>query len=112
PDASLFPHRAWRRLTARQLRADADGAGMYAHPAGHRGPREARGRHIGISRGVVATPEDVTVTNGTQQGLDVVARALLAPGDRVAVEDPGYGLPRWLLESRGARGGGVPGGRE
>jgi GntR family transcriptional regulator/MocR family aminotransferase len=108
PDASLFPHRAWRRLTARQLRADADGAGMYAHPAGHRGLREAVARHIGISRGVVATPEDVTVTNGTQQGLDVVARALLAPGDRVAVEDPGYGLPRWLFESLGARVVGVP----
>jgi GntR family transcriptional regulator / MocR family aminotransferase len=108
PDASLFPHRAWRRLTARQLRADATEAGMYAHPAGHRGLREAVARHIGISRGVVATADDVTITNGTQQGLDVVARTLLAPGDRVAVEDPGYGLPRWLFESLGARVVGVP----
>src|SRR5262245_39707561 len=37
PDASLFPHRTWRRLTARQLRADSAGKGMYAHPSGHRG---------------------------------------------------------------------------
>jgi DNA-binding transcriptional MocR family regulator len=31
------------------------------------------------------------VTNGTQQAVDMVARVLLAPGDRVAVESPGTG---------------------
>jgi hypothetical protein len=36
---------------------------------------------------------------GTQQAIDVVARVLLEPGDRVAVEAPGYGPPRRLLAS-------------
>jgi GntR family transcriptional regulator/MocR family aminotransferase len=49
------------------------------------------------------TAEDVTIVNGTQQGLDVVARTLLASGDRVAVEDPGYRMVRWLFESMGTR---------
>jgi GntR family transcriptional regulator / MocR family aminotransferase len=44
----------------------------------------------------------VVVTNGTQQAVDLVARVLLAPGDRVAVETPGYGPPRRLLASLGA----------
>jgi GntR family transcriptional regulator/MocR family aminotransferase len=108
PDASLFPHDAWRRLMVRQLRSDVVRAGLYGHPAGHRDLREAIARHIGIARGVEASAEDVTVTSGTQQALDVVARVLLAPGDRVAVEDPGYPPPRRLFESLGMRVRGVP----
>jgi GntR family transcriptional regulator/MocR family aminotransferase len=108
PDASLFPHEAWRRFMARELRFEAVSAGVYGHPAGHRGLREAIARHIGISRGVRASADDITVTSGAQQALDIVARALLSPGDRVAVEDPGYPPPRLLFKSLGARVHGVP----
>jgi GntR family transcriptional regulator / MocR family aminotransferase len=108
PDARLFPYQTWRRLLARELRPDAVGSGGYADPAGHPGLRQAIARHIGVARGVQATAEDVLVTNGTQQAIDLVARVLLAPGDRVAVEDPCYGPPRRLLASLGARVAGVP----
>jgi GntR family transcriptional regulator/MocR family aminotransferase len=102
PDASLFPHEAWRRLMASQLRSEAVGATVYDHPAGNRRLRDAIVRHIGISRGVETAADDVTVTNGTQQALDIVARVLLSPGDQVAVEDPGYAPARWALEALGA----------
>jgi GntR family transcriptional regulator/MocR family aminotransferase len=108
PDASLFPYRTWRRLLGRELRPEAVGPGVYGHPAGHPGLREAIARHIGISRGVACSADDVSVTDGTQQALDVVARAFLAPGDRVAVEDPCYTPAKWLFESLGARVVGVP----
>jgi GntR family transcriptional regulator / MocR family aminotransferase len=108
PDPTLFPHETWRRLMSREMRSGADTAGVYAHPAGHSGLREAIIRHIGISRGVVASAEDVVITSGTQQAIDIIARVLLAPGDRVAVEDPGYSPPRRLLESLGLRVMGVP----
>jgi GntR family transcriptional regulator / MocR family aminotransferase len=108
PDARLFPYRTWRRLLARELRADAVGSGAYADPAGHPSLRQAIAHHIGVARGVQATAEDVVVTNATQQAVDIVARVLLAPGDRVAVEDPCYGPPRRLLASLGARVTGVP----
>jgi GntR family transcriptional regulator / MocR family aminotransferase len=107
PDASLFPHEAWRRLMARQLRAEAIGPTVYDNPAGNRRLREAIARHIGVSRGVEASADDVTVTNGTQQALDVVARVLLSSGDHVAVEDPGYVPARWVFEGLGARVHGV-----
>jgi len=108
PDASLFPFEAWRRLMARQLRAGAVGRGIYQEPAGHPDLREAIARHIAIARGIQATADDITITNGSQQAMDVVARALLAPGDRAAVEDPGYSPPRWLLQSLRVRLQGVP----
>jgi len=108
PDASLFPHDRWRRLLARELRSEEVASGIYAHPSGHRGLREAIARHIGIARGVNASPDDVTITSGIQQAIDVVARVLLKPGDRVAIEDPCYPAPRRLFESLGARVVGVP----
>jgi GntR family transcriptional regulator/MocR family aminotransferase len=101
PDASLFPFETWRRLTSEQLRAEAIGKGIYAHPAGHPGLRQAIARHIALARGVLTTLDDVVITSGTQQALDVVARTLLAPGDAIAVEDPGYAPPRSLFRSLG-----------
>jgi GntR family transcriptional regulator/MocR family aminotransferase len=50
----------------------------------------------------------VLLTNGAQQGLDVVARGVLDPGDVVAAEDPGYTAAVRLFASHGARVVGVP----
>lgn len=108
PDETLFPHRAWRRLVARELRAASFASGVYAHPAGHAGLREGLARHLGVSRGVRAAAEDIVITNGAQQALDVIARTLIAPGDTVAMEDPGYQPPRRIFDSLGARVVGVP----
>ncbi len=112
PDASLFPHRAWRRLMSRALRTDGADAGRYGDPQGHRSLREAIARHIGVSRGVATSADDVSVTNGTQQALDILARVLLKPGDSVAIEDPGYPPPRRLFRALGMRVVGVPVDRE
>ena len=107
PDASLFPHETWRRLLMRELRAQVATAGVYDDSGGHRGLREAIARHVGVARGVHVSAADVTITNGAQQAIDLIARALVAPGDRVAVEDPGYAPPRYLFSSLGARVQGV-----
>ncbi len=107
PDGSLFPQRAWRRAVAEQLRSSSAADGVYGDPAGHPGLREAIARHVGASRGVTASADNLTITNGTQQALDIVVRALLAPGDRIAVENPGYKPARVLFESLGARVAGV-----
>ena len=101
PDFSRFPYESWRRLTASELRLGGVGRAKYGEPAGHPALRAAIARHIGVSRAVRATADDIIVTNGFQQAMDVIARVLLAPGDRVAVEDPGYPPPRGLLETMG-----------
>ena len=76
---------------------------MYGHPAGHLALRELIVHRLGIARAVEATADDVTITSGTQQALDVIARVLLTPGDRVAVEDPGYLPARHVFRAAGAR---------
>jgi GntR family transcriptional regulator / MocR family aminotransferase len=108
PDARLFPHRTWRRLLGREFRPSSAGRAGYGRPAGHVELREAIVRQLGISRGVSADADDVVVTNGTQQAVDLIARVLLTSGDRVAVEDPGYGPPRRLFGSLGLRVAAVP----
>lgn len=107
-DPALFPQRAWYRAVSGALGPGETTMGVYEDPAGHRPLRAAIARQIGFSRGVEATADDVFITSGTQQALDVLARTLLAPGDTIAVEDPGYLPPRYLFESLGLKVAKVP----
>jgi GntR family transcriptional regulator / MocR family aminotransferase len=108
PDTARFPYETWRRLLGRELRASGSAGQPYGDPAGHEGLREAIVRHLGVARSVSGRAEEVVVTNGTQQALDLVVRVLLEPGDRVAVEDPGYTPPWHLFRSLGLDVTGVP----
>ena len=103
PDVRLFPFETWRRFVSRELRLSAAGNMSYGDAAGHPGLRAAIARHVGVSRGVKADADAVLVTSGAQQAIDLTARALLEPGDCVAVEEPGYPPPRLLMQSLGAR---------
>lgn len=64
--------------------------------------REAIARHQSI-HGVSARGQDLLVLSGSQQGLDLLARVLLDPGDLVLVEEPTFFCARQIFESRGAR---------
>ncbi|HEX2133908.1 MAG TPA: PLP-dependent aminotransferase family protein [Actinophytocola sp.] len=108
PDVRLFPMAAWRRLVARELRELDPADAGYGDPAGHAGLRAAIARHVGLSRSVLVGADDVVVTQGAQQALDLVGRVLVSPGDRVAVEEPGYPPARALFAALGARVVGVP----
>ncbi len=100
PDPTLFPLRHWRQSVAATLHSPPDG---YGDPAGVPALRRSLSRWVGRSRGVEATAEQVTVTAGAQQAIDLVARVVLRPGDRVAVEDPGYTPVGRLLAALGLR---------
>ncbi|MFC4783852.1 MocR-like pyridoxine biosynthesis transcription factor PdxR [Nocardioides sp. MAHUQ-72] len=112
PEAGLFPFETWRALLAAEVRAGAHSPGTYADPGGHPPLRAAIARYLALSRGVGADPEDVLVTHGTQQALDLVTRVLLEPGDVVAVEDPGYPSAHAVFSAHGARVVPVPVDRE
>jgi len=107
PDAALFPYDTWRRLLARQIRPSLLNTD-YGDPAGHPKLRAAIARYVAVSRGVNAGTDDVLITNGAQQAFDLIARVLIEPGMRVAVEEPGYPPPRLLFESLGARVSAIP----
>jgi GntR family transcriptional regulator/MocR family aminotransferase len=108
PDKLLFPFETWRRLVGRELRPTAMETVDYGDPAGQPGLRASIARHIGVSRSVHASADDVLVTNGAQQALDTIGRVLIEPGTCVALEEPGYPPARYLFRSLGARVVGVP----
>ncbi|MFL6674746.1 MAG: PLP-dependent aminotransferase family protein [Massilia sp.] len=89
PGLDLFPFEVWRRLEARYLRRGGPDLG-YADAAGYRPLRELLCAYLRASRGVDCTPEQVVITSGSQQALYLLAQLLLAPGDGVWVESPGY----------------------
>ncbi|MGK4595969.1 PLP-dependent aminotransferase family protein [Amycolatopsis sp. w19] len=103
PDPALFPLRTWRRLVSQALRPSLLPPSGYADPAGLEALRMAIARHIGAARSVRAGVEDVLVTQGAQQALDLIGRVLIEPGTRVAVEDPGYPPAERLFAAHGAR---------
>lgn len=59
-------------------------------------------------RGVSADPEEVMVVSGSQQGIDVLSRVLIDPGDVVVAEDPSYFPAITAFRAAGARVIGIP----
>ncbi len=100
--------RAYRRVLSR---GPAELLG-YGDPRGHLRLRAALADMLALSRGLAASADDLVVTRGSQMALHLVARAIVSPGDLVAVESFGY-RPAWeALRSAGARLVGVPVDRE
>jgi GntR family transcriptional regulator / MocR family aminotransferase len=103
PALEAFPHTIWQRLLARRYRQSWQELFGYQDAAGYRPLREAIAAYLGVARGVRCAPEQVIVTSGAQQALDMIARLLLQAGDAVWVEDPGYFGARWAFQGAGLR---------
>lgn len=101
PDWDTFPRPVWGRLTARQVRERSEELASYGDPAGYRPLREAVAAHLGQTRGVRCSAEQVVVVNGSQQGADLLIRLFLNPGDHAALEDPGYAGAALTLQAHG-----------
>jgi 2-aminoadipate transaminase len=89
PTETTFPWEAFRAIADDLLRGQQGAVLQYGATRGYRPLLESI-TTIMASRGVACTPDRLTVTNGSQQGLDLVARVLLDPGDVVLVELPSY----------------------
>jgi GntR family transcriptional regulator/MocR family aminotransferase len=99
---SHFPFDTWRRCINHALRLQMRGRGEYHDCAGEQDLRLAVSRYLAFNRAVVSNWQDVIVTQGAQQALDLVARAVVRPGDVVAMEDPGYPPARASFAALGA----------
>jgi GntR family transcriptional regulator / MocR family aminotransferase len=102
PAPDLFPVQAWARCTTRVMQPLAGELSSYPPPQGLLVLREQIAAHLAATRGLVADPGCIVVTNGTQQALRTAADLLLDPGDPVWVEDPGYIAGRGALLAAGA----------
>src|SRR5262249_10423488 len=82
----------WRSLTHRAVRRLGPNDLGYADPAGLAELRANICDYLRVARAVRCEPDQIVITAGTQQAIDIALRVLLAPADEVWVEDPGYPL--------------------
>ncbi|OWT71547.1 MULTISPECIES: PLP-dependent aminotransferase family protein [unclassified Achromobacter] len=97
PALDAFPRKIWARLGARHLRAAQPPDLAYPAPGGLASLRQAIAAYLHMARGIACAPKQVFVTSGYNASMQLAVHALLQPGARAWVEDPGYPPTRALL---------------
>lgn len=90
PALDHFPAAVWGAMTARHSRSTSLAMLGYGDPMGHPALRTAVADYLGAARGVRCNAAQIMIVSGSQQGLQIAARAVLDPGERILVEEPGY----------------------
>jgi len=96
-----FPFRIWSSLVTRHCRKVRVSSLHFSDPAGSLEFRQAIATYLRTARALNCEPEQILIVNGSQQALEISARALLDRGDRVWIEEPGYALARQVLQMAG-----------
>jgi 2-aminoadipate transaminase len=89
PSPQTFPIDAMREASERVLRDDGKAALQYAASEGYAPLREWVAQDL-LKQGMNVSPDQVLITTGSQQGLDLVAKILIDAGSRILVETPTY----------------------
>ncbi|MDQ2802570.1 MAG: PLP-dependent aminotransferase family protein [Pseudomonadota bacterium] len=110
-DPTLIPVEDLIEATASVLRRDGKKLAMYnlsQGPQGYVGLREFVARKVAERRGIACTADDVLITSGSGQGIDIINRMLVQPGDTVLAEEFSYAGAINKLKKLGASIVGVP----
>lgn len=97
PALDAFPRKVWNRLVGHRLRGSEPARLGYPDPAGYERLRERIATYLGVSRGVACLPEQVFITTGLRNTLELTLSSLSTAGDAFWFEDPGYILARPFL---------------
>jgi GntR family transcriptional regulator / MocR family aminotransferase len=99
PALDAFPRKVWNRLVGHRLRGSEPARLSYPDPAGYGRLRERIATYLGVSRGVTCVPEQVFITTGLRNTLELTLSSLSTVGDGFWFEDPGYILARPYLQN-------------
>jgi 2-aminoadipate transaminase len=89
PAPEVFPVDEFSEACERVLRDYGTQALQYSTTEGYLPLREMIARHT-ARYGITITPENILITSGSQQALDILGKVLINPGDRILVESPTY----------------------
>src|SRR6185369_15393284 len=98
-DPASFPSALWRTCFLECLRESSREFSQYGDPQGDWGLRSNIQLYLERSRGVTCEPDQIIICAGLQYGLDLVAHLLKESHSTVAVENPGYHLPRAVFRN-------------
>ncbi|KFI05674.1 PLP-dependent aminotransferase family protein [Massilia sp. BSC265] len=108
PDLTRFPHEAWSKLQQRHWRRADPRLLTYGDGAGYRPLREAIANHLRTARSVNCSPDQVIITTGTHQSIQLVSTLLGERGDAAWIEDPCYWGTRNVIRSSGLEPQAIP----
>jgi len=89
PASDLFPTQRFREACDKVLQQQPHLALQYGASEGYEPLREMIARHVD-RYGIRVKVENVLITSGSQQALDLIGKLFINPGDRVLVEAPTY----------------------
>jgi GntR family transcriptional regulator/MocR family aminotransferase len=103
PDLTEFPHKKFGRIFSALWRNPSPDLLTYAYGGGLPALREALAQHLALTRSIDCDPEQIIITEGSHQAIDLTARILGEAGETAWVEDPGYWGARTILQANGLR---------
>ncbi|MGO4815538.1 PLP-dependent aminotransferase family protein [Cupriavidus sp. 2MCAB6] len=108
PDVRQFPRAIWQRIITQVWKTASQEQLGYGTRHGCPPLKRALAEYLALARGVDCLPEQIVVTQGSHQAIDLCARLLGDPGDVVWVEDPGYWGARSVFRAAGLKVEAVP----
>ncbi|WJH30806.1 PLP-dependent aminotransferase family protein [Paenibacillus sp. CC-CFT742] len=102
-DPALLPNRYWGELMRDLLDQYPRLLGTYSTIQGDMELRSALASHLTLKERFYISAEEVLITTGAQQAIDLISRSLVRPGDRVLMERPTYGPAMEIFRKQGAR---------
>ncbi|KCV50581.1 PLP-dependent aminotransferase family protein [Bordetella bronchiseptica] len=103
PDLTEFPHQKFGRLFSTLWRNPHPEMLTYAYGGGLPALREALAQHLALTRSIDCDPEQIIITEGSHQAIDLATRILGGHGDLAWIENPGYWGARSVLIANGIR---------
>ena len=90
PDMRLFPYRQWGKAVAKVCRTHPETMLVGGTEFGNLDLRKAIADHVAEWRGISAAPDQIAITAGSSDALELCLRTLTQRGDAIGLEDPGY----------------------
>ncbi len=90
PNGSLFPIEHIQNATNRVFQKAGPGLMQYSNSEGYLQLREKIAGRYKSFYGITIDPKNILITNGSQQGLDILGKVFLNEEDDVIIEEPGY----------------------
>lgn len=103
PDVTEFPHQKFGRIVSGLWRRPPPELLSYSYGGGLPALREALAQYLALTRSVDCDPEQILITEGSHQAIDLATRLLGGAGDLAWIENPGYWGARSVLSANGIR---------
>lgn len=101
PDVTEFPHALFNKIQSRLSQTPDTASLVYSHHGGNEDLKKSLCDYLRLARSVRCEPDQIIITDGTHQSIDLLSRAMCDVGDDVWIEDPGYWVIRNILNMNG-----------